>query len=1471
MEREDISIGEIELFTPSEAAALLDILAQSQDSLQNQASSIVAEKIEVLDLKSIDLAAIASSLQGITDPIGQIAQWMYDRLREAVTFIVSSTYNALKSWYDTMISPALSALHARLSSAVADFMNTLSSLATRFSEGLAGITSALSNLGAALSALRTHVENIISANIASLSQRFSSTLASLAQSFASGLASLSSAVSSLWSVVRDFFTRQIPAMLSSVAESIRERISSAAASISSALGSVARFLGDAAAKISQGLASLGEMLKGVGSVLTGFVNSVLRLPEMLYNAFRGFLENLLKGLAMLAEAVIRFMVDPLGTLRGAIDWLAAQLWNLMPEDVRAFFSQMGEALGRAREAVGGFLAWAGENLRQLAENPQEWLQNKIVTPFFSAMQWLWQKIVEGAKWLWEQLSSFTRWVAESAIMLFSVVLGGIASLLTQAGSMLVQVFYRIGDSVRSALTGAGEAIMASIFSLVGQVSGRSKEVTSKLLLPSLESIFKSVGVSSPQKLTPADMALALADSLTVSVPMMMLGYGLMLPVRAGVFGLRGVAATIGGLRASSEVEAGATGPLPEGRTKFRWSWTRSLSATLFLLAREIDEMAQRYARYSVQGLMIWYGQAMSKLLTLQLRNHIPLAVPDFGEISEVLARASAAEVLPPIFEGKVETLRDYLRFYMAISGYSDVVLSWRLASGQEFALTVRDRFSISRTWPLALWYVLPSASTVAEWFVRDLFYSFSDFMKAAKARGLSEDIAAFYFFSTFKYPSPESLARFYWRGVSGVLWLPTALEDPEVKQTFKINYPASAPAELNFNVTLLREMMSKYLRWHDRAPVPWAPKFPTDRAITMELMAELPTMREISDLVRWGISEHLAILGFSLSTPPSEIPTFMQRATGTETFTDRIVPEISLDVTSAARLIEARGLHPNYVPAVAVALSHRVLTREMTLLRTGFLNLYRHGLSGLLTLEKMLSGLLTIKFKTGYYDPNAPTPEQAIKVFEYKKPLFWLPAERRLIELRAVMDRADALFRSLLATMRRGVRSLVLSPLEARKEAAQIHSLIAKLFAESTRALTGKEIPLEFDESYFTVWMAIEEQSARITKATWLRRYASRLLPWMLYRVAYGWVKPEDVKKLGELLVVRGWLTPEESEFFFITAGWMLELIKREYTVSPSTLATLAEYIDLPDQLIDNALKEARIPPDMIAIWKTYIRARTVKSDYRRLLTAARRALRRGALTPEEYNKILAEAPAYGFTLREIKLEEMITDLELRTADVELYPSLSVLVQLAEYVDIPLDYVKSILQARKLEPTYAQLWLEYFRIRPVSSEVNALVSTYRRIAESFAVPEELARAVESLMSQYGWTRAELDIFKRDLELRKALRTLTWLVPTIRQLVGDSLYIPDWERVFEQVLSLRGVDVEKYRELVNYYKRLATSRHVMRHLSWYRTRLAAAYAYGVIDETTLRQKLEALKEYGLSDREIDLIVDGCKLYRAQLLA
>jgi hypothetical protein len=330
----------------------------------------------------------------------------------------------------------------------------------------------------------------------------------------------------------------------------------------------------------------------------------------------------------------------------------------------------------------------------------------------------------------------------------------------------------------------------------------------------------------------------------------------------------------------------------------------------------------------------------------------------------------------------------------------------------------------------------------------------------------------------------------------------------------------------------------------------------------------------------------------------------------------------------------------------------------------------------------------------------------------------------------------------------------------------------------------------------------------------------------------------------------------------------------REYIPTPSMLATIAEYVpSITDEMISKVLEARRVPQEWRAIWIQYIKARAIADEVRGLLSAfyrmKRYAVYYGYVVPKDIeDTVIKYAKMIGVTDVEMSIRDLTASIE-STIDMwrtgEVYPTLSLLATMSEYIDVPVDYIKKVIEVRRIESTYASLWLQYVAARTISGEVNRVVTAFTNLYVRYAVPDDVVKRVTDLMASGGWTSREIRIFNFELELRRAYRVLTMLIPSIRQFIADAQYLSDYEKLFQDILQVYAIDVEKYKKQVEYYKRLLKNRRLWRHFSWYRTQLTYAYMYGAMDENQIKQKLQQFVNIGLIDPdELNIIIDGIKI-------
>ena len=252
----------------------------------------------------------------------------------------------------------------------------------------------------------------------------------------------------------------------------------------------------------------------------------------------------------------------------------------------------------------------------------------------------------------------------------------------------------------------------------------------------------------------------------------------------------------------------------------------------------------------------------------------------------------------------------------------------------------------------------------------------------------------------------------------------------------------------------------------------------------------------------------------------------------------------------------------------------------------------------------------------------------------------------------------------------------------------------------------------------------------------------ARVLINSLYRAKrYVTIPTELEKRVVEIVKTLG-VTDEE----LLLRDLALELQvlvdeARVWVPSPSMIATLSEYVVLPKEFVEGALKARRVPEEWANIWLQYISVKPVKPDYRAVLMTALRALRYGAITREYWDTLLKVATNYGFTPTEMALLQLRAELELLIEETRLWrPSLLTLIGIIEYV----PEARELLKVYRVDPVFANVIERYARVKPLTDEARVLVNALYRAKRYTTIPAELEKRVVAFNS-IEWIRSVVPV------------------------------------------------------------------------------------------------------------------------------
>jgi len=1600
--------------------------------------------------------------------------------------------------------------------------------------------------------------------------------------------------------VKDFFSKavdffkSIPDYIKEAADKIREageKIVEAAKAVGEGLK---KFFEDPLGTLKSVLEWLWEhALKPLGEhIYEGLKALGEWIWEHLPDAVKEFLEKARDALVALKDAIVGFFKDPVGTLKGVLQWLwdnafkplgeriyeglkglGQWIWEHLPEPVREFLEKARDALITIGEKVKSGVEWLIEHLPAVKDaliavkdaivaffkdpvgtlkSLLEWLWDNVFKPLGERIYeglkslggWIWEhlpdpvreallkvrdffgwlyeqlveffkdpkgKILDFLRWLWDKLLLAKDWIVDHVVKPLIDILKTIWDYVKKAVIWIAEhVFDALVEFGRFVLTGAykiitgladilwniGKTLAGAFLNFAARVEGFIAEhLPGGIYKRHLEVLEEALGKDAAKAVAAVTAPFAVPLSLVGGfykiiyekakdmMPVIMRDpvgtiYGIAnLAIFGAVMGiiLESAISSLARIFKGIEVSLSALlrplgiGTKGEGKVKI------DVGEALEKLSKSIGKIMPDVARYLIIGHMIWWAEPTRAITRYWLTNYITIELPPMEQTLRSLRRHLATPEAQTYYRIYVDQLRmggisqqfiDYLYPLpdKLLSIYQEVAAKY---DANLKALIITDRFGQPRVFPASLVAEIPTPSELAHMMIRDIILNPRDFAAVMSMHGFTPDVAFMFYLLHFRYPSPEKLAEFFWRGVAGELWNPDESYDKDIVATFfkKGEVPKpKAPKKFNFDAKSLFEMMKQYMKWHDYARIPWHKGWPTDNAIIMELIADIPGKIDLRWMTRWGLFDYWGAWGYGIKSSIEEITTGLLKE-GQTTSAAAIVEKylnslksgkIEFDVRQFARTLQATGLHPYWVPWISIAETINALSEERTLLRTGFINLFREGLWTLDQLNVLLSGFFTVVFKTGYFDPNTMDWKEVNVEF----PVAFLPAESKLLELRAVMDKALDIYREAYRYLIRSALYYTVTVEEAEEILRDIVGAInANFFVSEIRKITGKSLGLELDKGYWAAWRRYVELLQDV-EARLRTRYYARYIIWsVLWGLRWGyttiseaekWVEQmvnvmhehkyvedmirmsvdfmiqrfykeisvraivnrlrsrritvdealEEFKKLGfdektarlyidanviwytpsittyasmlevvpealdtvlnvvarfnlpederlywmlylarqpvrdELTLVRTriyqllalGMSPEEltallSEYAvgYVYKDGKLELVagpkakealavydkavevfqafgisqhewvlynliarmenlkdimkaaEKERIPSPTTMASLAEYLVLPEDLVRKTLEEYHVAPEWLPYWLEYIRVKPLKSDYKSLLSVYIRALRYKAVSEDEFKKFLKELSEWGFTPKEVELvsrraalEEAI--VEAREAARLYIPTPTMLATLAEYMVLPSDLIAKALAARHVPEEWTKIWLEYIRVRPVKSDYKTLLTAYIRALRYGVVSRNDVEAFIKELSQWGFTPKEIEIIRRRVELEEAIAAAREYIPTPSMLATMAEYVPAVRRYALQVLEKRRVPREWWPVWLEYIhvRPLASEvREVVRDIR-------QLYEYFAIKLDDLKRLLKRFVQYGLEDEEIALLVYGSQL-RAALRA
>jgi len=1214
------------------------------------------------------------------------------------------------------------------------------------------------------------------------------------------------------------------------------------------------------------------------------------VPEPVRNAVEGIGNFFTKTLPEVGEKVfneiVKFFEDP-------GKWLSEKvvkpLWDAIPQPIKDAFEFIQklftEKLKQALETLGKW--W-----EEFTKDPVKWLSDRLVKPVLDLASKLGDAIAGGIKTVMDVVGkaisagvSAIRGFIETVInAIMNVVRPHSPSLLAVLAPMIAVIglsFSPVGDMIAKAIE--------------DQLIGRWVKNAEKVEEVLQTGFGRAEGIGNQMWWIGSQLMMPYWQSTVVA------------------FALRGLARVLGDIEVRIEPEVA-------GSKALGFEFRINIGELLSSVAETLPSYAHAFAIGSsfaiaqlyLQNIQGWYAPRVIEYYD-KIKDKLFRPIADKFGVSSALFNAFvrlpgahetrewarrwiaaikakeyreeikevAISVPPETVPSNLKSVLDTIKLNMIYSGLPKWFIEFEAQDPDKFYIVFEDRFGNLRKIPLSPLYELPTHSELARMTQRDVFPSVRTMQAVAWIRGWNEDISTLIYMLTFKYPSFEKLWQFYMRATAGMLWFSAPSLSRTIFESEAEQVGAGKPvAPLELQEALARggasamnvfeSAVTTYLKWLEYSHFSWfTPKtvlqgvnvgqaihsalggWTSDAWLMWDVAADLPGKIDMRWMSRFGIFMYMAQrLGdqtFQTYAPMVKVVKNLLDSSPSS--------KLSVELHWFSKMLQSTGLHPAWVPITTVAENIMVIADEMTLLRTGWINLFKEGLLTFDAMDQALSGLFTVSYKVGYWDPES----KQWTTGWINLPIRWLPHERRLLEYRALIDRIMDLYREFYGYMRSAVRAMILTPDEAKQALMNFVKLLDSHYSKVAYEITGQETHLKHDVEYLDAWLEMFAQLGKFEAMERARMWWNRVSGWLLYRIAQGYVDVDRVvqmlQKLKDLLK----LTDIEMSAYVAIVNAIYDIVGKERIPTPWQMATLAEYMSVPDDLIQRSISAYNVDEQYRDFLYRYVMLRPIKQDYRELVIDAIRALRAGKIGKEVYEQIVANARNFGFTEREVQILLMRGEfLAMLHENVETkharVPTPWQMATLAEYMAIPQSLVAKSIAEYALDSDFAEFVARYIAVKPLKSDYRQVIASALRALRYGAINRDVFDNILKNALNYGFTEPELALIQMRAELDLAVDSAKEYVPTPTMLATMAEVLPEARDYVADVFRARrisGVWAELWARYI-YLRPLADE--VRRWLN----AVVALVERNILPMDALEDVLNILSTYGYEPLEHEII-------------
>ena len=1204
------------------------------------------------------------SLGGVTDPLGQLAHWLYDSLSSFINNIIaglktfidvakSSIINSITSVLDS-ISKSINSWINNLWINIQNLFNSLAdTLSSLFSKLYTDITTfitnnvvlAIQNIVPSITSLLKNIIGNLSSVIAGLQSAINNTLSGLQQF----LGAISKQIMNALKGVYDFFLNKLPQMFSTAVTQLSTTFQSAfntlvdhitgaieyiEQSFKGAFDGFITAFWEAWSKVqeffSEAYNRLVNSVKDVGMVLQGFTNALANIWGWIQTTFNEFIKTVTGFFSWLQEqfakgweAFVKWITQDVPAffnwiytefakgwsnfvswITQGFNWLVNEFsksWNAfinwITKDVPAFFSwiqqEVWKGINNFVKAASGFFSWLQEQFAAgwnalvsfFTQTLPAWFEDfaKSFSEFISnPYEWLKRYVFDPV----------IRWIGDVASQLWNyvqtfinLIVSGIQYLKDAAWSGVQTLRSWVEEAAKSCAENIKNAVLGQLSQIIQPVITAVKEIIAKMLPSEYATKYLEASAGEIYIFMPIFQSLF----TQFSIPM----------ISASIF--EGAGEAIGDQEVSLE-------PLGfGGRLRLK------LGKILSTIGKAFTDALKYSLEGIVTGLSFRVFLPFQYFVAYNMRNILPVYLPSDYFLQGVVRRHYPTKQFADVI--------DHMKYILGLKGYDDksinywisnnVIVSAKTRANIVFPELAGDTTVIKE----GLIYNIPSPSDLCRMMIRDIFLNPQDFAKFMQIHGYDPSISAMYYLLHFKYPTMEQLFEAYRRTLADMVW-----HIPKKSKEVWLN------------------ALRTYAKWQDYFDRPWIPDFIPDRDIIIELMADIPTRIDARWMYKWGIIKD----------------------------------------EDLRRIVIARKIHDKWIDKVTVAECMNALAEERTLYRTGLMNLFEEGIITLDELVSLMKGEKGVSFRIANIDVEINPVQVTILGNTYT--VKFLDGETALLSQRAYIDRLidikkdyqkaviddyvdgvidEETFKREISMLVRDeeLRNIIIALAarkKLRKQLRKAKSRIEKRKAEDIPRLAEKIvdhildlyeaglIPLEKAKQEIQKYVKLAEMTpeelemifadANVRRTGW---YLRKKLSYMIKKLRKGKITVSQFKEFCRKLGIPDDLIQD-----------MIDVEVKEYVPTISRLATLAEYVWIPDELISRVLELEGVPEEERKLWYLYIRNKPISSEVNRLVTEIITDYAEGIISKTDLENMLRRLEEFGVTPEERSI--LIALAELR-------------------------------------------------------------------------------------------------------------------------------------------------------------------------------------------------------------------------------